>query len=230
MPVIIRKAERIPPGNPNDYFCTDKRLASASLGVVSEIIKTPKLNILDPGSGMGIWGHQARFLWPEATIHGAEFNRERFEKEMLVGYDSMFWGDYLTNEFSQQYDLIIGNPPYGVMNGKRVRNLAEKFVRKSFDLLKPNGILVQLLQLEFLVSETRGFGLFVDRPPQLVNVCSKRPGFYPDFPNMTNSIDYAVFYWKKVETVDYETVVRFFDWRAGVPKYNRTYSVNPLAT
>ena len=55
--------------------------------------------------------------------------------------------DYLEYSESQQFDLIVANPPYAKLlpNGKRAsknHNLIKPFLEKSLKLLKPNGYLL----------------------------------------------------------------------------------------
>ena len=55
--------------------------------------------------------------------------------------------DYLEYNESQQFDLIVANPPYAKLlpNGKRAsknHNLIKPFLEKSLKLLKPNGYLL----------------------------------------------------------------------------------------
>ena len=57
--------------------------------------------------------------------------------------------DYLEYNESQQFDLIVANPPYAKLlpNGKRAsknHNLIKPFLEKSLKLLKPNGYLLYI--------------------------------------------------------------------------------------
>lgn len=56
-------------------------------------------------------------------------------------------------DFSQQYDLVIGNPPYGEHRGfykglgeePKISKYEDYFVKRSLDSLKPNGVLAMVL-------------------------------------------------------------------------------------
>lgn len=56
-------------------------------------------------------------------------------------------------EFSEKYDLVIGNPPYGEHRGlykglgeePKISKYEDYFVKRSLDSLKPEGILAMVL-------------------------------------------------------------------------------------
>ena len=84
----------------------------------------------------------------------------------------------------QNYDVIIGNPPY---------SMAQEFIDKSLSLLNPGGRLIFLLRTNFLESKKR-FEWWQDRLPTRLYVLSKRPSFTG---NGTDATSYAWFIWEK---------------------------------
>ncbi len=81
------------------------------------------------------------------------------------------------------FDLIATNPPF---------SQAESFIRRSLELLKPYGVAVFLLRLEFLSSLKRR-ALYRDRPPAEVHVLQRRPSFSKD--GKTDAQEYAFYVW-----------------------------------
>ncbi|MDV3547241.1 restriction endonuclease subunit R [Elizabethkingia anophelis] len=83
----------------------------------------------------------AKILHPEATI-----NLRSFESEFIDEKGNK-------KELSQQYDLVIGNPPYGEHRGlykglgeePKLSKYEDYFVKRSLDVLKDDGVLAMVL-------------------------------------------------------------------------------------
>ncbi|MPS73103.1 MAG: restriction endonuclease subunit R [Chryseobacterium sp.] len=83
----------------------------------------------------------AKILHPEATI-----NLRSFETEFIDEKGNK-------KNLSQQYDLVIGNPPYGEHRGlykglgeePKISKFEDYFVKRSLDVLKDDGILAMVL-------------------------------------------------------------------------------------
>ena len=107
--------------------------------------------------------------------------------------------NFLTANFGDlKFDAILTNPPY---------NLAQEFVERSYEVVKPGGWIVMLLRINFLGSQKRG-PWFQQYMPHSVYTHSKRPGFYPKnwkelMPELkkkgTDSTEYAHFVWQVTE-------------------------------
>lgn len=109
----------------------------------------------------------SRILYPNATIHTMPFEKRFIENNFTV-----------KNNVTPEYDLCIGNPPYGSFEvvesrymsgmgeGKHVqaKNYAEYFMRRSVDLLKPGGLLVIIVG----ASVINGGRLFLDSENSVV--------------------------------------------------------------
>lgn len=93
-----------------------------------------------------------RILYPNATIIHQPFEQHFIKNNFTVKNNL---GGY------SMYDLVIGNPPYGSFDIVKSRfmamgemdyvkpvNYVEYFLRRSMDLLKPNGILVFIIGAE----------------------------------------------------------------------------------
>lgn len=83
----------------------------------------------------------AKIFHPEAEIHLRSFETEFIDEK----------GN--KKEFSEKYDLVIGNPPYGEHRGlykglgeePKISKYEDYFVKRSLDSLKPDGILAMVL-------------------------------------------------------------------------------------
>ncbi len=134
-------------------------------------------------------------------------------------YTDWFNVDFLQEKIYPNYDLVIGNPPYGKSaEGKTDKKMAEKFVRKGMDCLEPGGYLMYLMLLNFATSIGRTRGLFKDYPLYDVVPCVQRPSFKPgkdhktgkERKNGTDQREYAIFIFKKGNTTSF---LRFLDWK-----------------
>lgn len=85
-------------------------------------------------------------------------------------------------KFSGKVDVVATNPPYA---------FAEQFIRRSLEMIKPDGVAVFLLRLGFL-SSLRRRALYRERPPAVVTVLQKRPSFAF---GGTDQQEYAIFTW-----------------------------------
>jgi len=176
---IITTDKVLRPRSKNDYYPTPSGMVRE---VARQTILAPVDNILDPGAGEGVWGRVYKERFPSAHLTGVELR----DLEKPEEYDDWFVTDYLEWETDKTFDLIVGNPPY---------SLAEPFVRKSMELLRPGGRIMFLLRLTFLASQTRYYGLYEDCGLHSVMVSSRRPSFTLD--GRTDADDYAIFVWDK---------------------------------
>lgn len=167
---------------PRDFYPTPIELCYTAL----QILPINPNSILDPGAGDGVWGKVARSRFPYSFIAGNDI-RELSKPEW---YDDWRIGNYVENQINYEitFDLIMGNPPFKV---------AEKFITKSLNLLRPDGLIVFLLRLEFLASKGRHFRLFSNYPPCKVYVLSRRPSFFSTNGGHTvDAMDYGLFIWQ----------------------------------
>jgi SAM-dependent methyltransferase len=180
MPTIYT-TKQLPPRDGREFYPTNRRLVIAALSYLD--IPAPT-RILDPGSGSGVWGKVARRLWPDAHIMGVD-------KYFHVGprqYDTWWGNDFLAVDIPYQFDLVMGNPPYR-------KDWPERFVKKSYDLLKPGGTLIFLLSHNFTHSRGRANRLFADIRPTQINILAERPSFTGN--GKTNAEEYDLFIWQK---------------------------------
>ncbi|MCF6442332.1 SAM-dependent methyltransferase [Pseudoalteromonas luteoviolacea] len=95
--------------------------------------------------------------------------------------------DFLQAEGKGEYDTVITNPSF---------ILATQFVEKGLEHVRERGLVIMLQRLNWLGSIKR-FEFWGKQPLQSVFVHHKRPGFDPENPNKTDSIEYAHFVFRK---------------------------------
>jgi len=123
--------------------------------------ETPDLQILDPCCGNGNFGvhlyhkllaHHSTQSILENILEFNDINVQRLENVRKV-FDADAYQlqitqhDFLNTEYNKLYDLIVANPPYAKLleNGKRAsknHNLIKPFIKRSLELLKPDGYLL----------------------------------------------------------------------------------------
>ncbi|NNJ30114.1 methyltransferase [Lacrimispora defluvii] len=139
--------------------------------------------VLEPGAGSG---NIIKVLQKHGNfkIDAVEIRPE--EAEGLKDLDvNVIIDDYLSMKLEKKYDLIIGNPPFG---------LAMEFVKKSLSLLKPDGCLMFLLRTAFMESDQR-FEFWQEDAHQLAGLYTlhKRPSFTG---HGTDATSYSWFIWQ----------------------------------
>lgn len=122
--------------------------------------------VLEPACGIGRFLH---YFSPSAEVTGIEID----EVSYLIcqanfptfdirhqSFNTLFVdrrGNAQT--FKVEYDLVIGNPPYGEFTGRnttaekkttKVNNYVEYFITRGLDVLKSNGLLIYIVPSTFL--------------------------------------------------------------------------------
>lgn len=156
----------------NQYgqFFTESEMCEWALDIINEI-KPIKGDVLEPSFGSGNFIDEI-VKYKEVEVDGVEIDPEHFNsyKNELV---KLFNSDFIEFESSKKYDFIVGNPPYievcysfynksqqeiikknfkGISNGRI--NLVHVFMKKSFDMIKDDGIIAYLLPSAILTSPT----------------------------------------------------------------------------
>lgn len=184
----------------NDLYPTPVEFCKAALDTLT--MNKDFGNVLDPGAGLGAWGKALRdnAKFTLSNLVGVELDIDTYPDGEY--YNEWFVNDYLTWKTDMRFDLIMGNPPYGQ---------AEEFVRKSFELLNPGGIVLFLLRLSFLESQKRGNGLWKEYAPRVVHVISRRVSFTGN--RKSDETAYGLYRWQEHQLEGfYATGPPFLNW------------------
>lgn len=202
--------------NPNDLFVTPQAAADYTCEAVKKLTKIEPKLILDPGCGTGVWGRAARKTFGVATmltgvdiVNGMNEHEDDFHAPSP--YTHYFKDlDYtsIPSEYMLPYDAVLGNPPY---SSKEDRNLAEKFLMKSLQLVRPGGVVGLLLKTEYIASLRRYENIYRHIRPQYM--IQYVPRIKWDGFKFNNTIEYAFFIWKKGETA--RTQLYWLNWHTG---------------
>lgn len=180
--IYVSDKTKLPARKNADLYPTEKTLIDAALKHVLPIDTRGIKTILDIGAGDGRWGQLAyKACYQPETLVGVE----KRPTEKPAGFTDWYVGDFLTWKSPYQYDLIVSNPPYSV---------AEKVIRRGWDMLNEDGYMVMLLRLAFQAGIDRFNNLWKEIPPVMVAVSARRPSFYG---GGTNGTDYGVYLWHK---------------------------------
>lgn len=120
--------------------------------------------VLDTGCGRGIF-LEVLNSYNYKNVYGIEIDREFYEycRTKWGKLYNIIFGDFLSYEFKDKFDLIIGNPPYAHFNqlptelANRVKNIIGgcegdiyyAFIMKSISLLKEGGELIYIVPYHF---------------------------------------------------------------------------------
>lgn len=187
--------------HPHDAYDTPVSLAVEVAKLAARLTEryayTP-MTILDPGCGdFGVFGWAAKRTFSSlVTVHGLDIR----PVPKRGWYDRQDQLDFLSarnNGVVRQYDLILGNPPF---------ELAQEFVLKSLELLKPGGHILFLLRMAWAttVGRVAEDGIHRVHPFYCQYNLPKRPSWWlykrPESRSendrkKTNTVDYAIFHY-----------------------------------
>lgn len=195
----------IPAGekDPNHHYPTPIKLCEAVVSRIDRDFDLPfKMRILDPGAGDGVWGEAYRAYDDTCSVVGVELRQQQLNEAYIRWFDET---DYLDWQLYQNFDLVIGNPPF---------NLAEEFIRHSLELLNDGGYLVFLLRSAFKATKKRYLGLFHEFPFIREYQLVERPSFKTNKQGKmaTDTIEYSIFVWQKGNYAETPTL-HWLSWK-----------------
>ncbi len=141
-------------------------------------------HILDVGTGSGLIALMLAQRFPKSKITGIELDQPSAEQANENAANSPFSNrmeiindDFLTHAFTENFDLIVSNPPFfkgNTSSGKTERDRARheeylpqnKFLEKAATLLSPKGKLAVILpkeEAQEFISLAETFSLFLSR-------------------------------------------------------------------
>ena len=147
-----------------DEYYTDSTIVNAVRNLIKDHFKSrSEISVLEPSVGTGNFLNAAKDLGIKTNITAFEINETTakitkiLHPETDINFRS-FETEFIDERgnkkvFSDQYDLVVGNPPYGDHRGlykglgeePKISKYEDYFVKRSLDSLKPNGILAMVL-------------------------------------------------------------------------------------
>ncbi len=147
-----------------DEYYTDSKIVDAVRNLIQDHFKSQKeISVLEPSVGTGNFLYATKDLALKSDITAFEINETTAKIAKILHPDSdinlrSFETEFIDEkgnkkEFYPQYDLVIGNPPYGEHRGlykglgeePKISKYEDYFVKRSLDSLKPNGVLAMVL-------------------------------------------------------------------------------------
>ena len=152
-----------------DEYYTQDKIVNAVRNLIKEHFKTQiEISVLEPSVGTGNFIYATHGLSVNSKITGFEINETTAKIAKLLHPDAdinlrSFEDEFIDEkgnkkDFSQQYDLVIGNPPYGEHRGlykglgeePKISKYEDYFVKRSLDSLKTDGVLAMVLPSSWL--------------------------------------------------------------------------------
>lgn len=150
-----------------DEYYTDNSIVDAVRNLIKNNFKNlDSIKVLEPSIGTGNFVNATNSLAGQAFVTGFEINEttakiaKLFHPHIDINLRS-FETEFISengvktpkNEFEGQYDLVIGNPPYGDHRGlykglgeeSKISKYEDYFVKRGLDVLKNNGVLAMVL-------------------------------------------------------------------------------------
>lgn len=147
-----------------DEYYTDHAIVNTVRNLIKDHFKgKTEISVLEPSVGTGNFLQITKDLGLRTNITAFEIN-ETTAKISKVLYPNAnihlrsFESEFITEngqpkDFSEQYDLVVGNPPYGQHRGyykglgeeSKISRYEDYFVKRSLDVLKEGGTLAMVL-------------------------------------------------------------------------------------
>jgi len=158
---LINKIEKTVKQSNGIYF-TPPETIKKNIEYLQPFMQNIK-EVLEPSCGSCEYISQIRQEYNNINITGIELNTDIFEtiKTFQNNNTKLLNDNYITYDFKNKFDLIIGNPPYFVIKKQDVLNIYNSyyegrpnifilFIIKSLHLLNNDGILSFVLPKNFL--------------------------------------------------------------------------------
>ncbi|MBM4034408.1 MAG: hypothetical protein FJ291_21900 [Planctomycetes bacterium] len=132
------------------YFTPQPVAAFAFDALTAFGLSGQRLRVVDPACGEGVFLLEALRRWPEAEVWGWDLDAGLTERWLAAGLsgprvhlqvEDGLLGTPLWGLKQEQFDLVIGNPPYGLGLPRpgRGETIEALFVRRFVALARPGG-------------------------------------------------------------------------------------------
>ena len=161
---LLNEFDKLNSTKTTNDICTPLPLVEEMLNITFKLnpeLLNNNISILDPCCGYGNFeAILYKYITNTSQYTLIDTNKERLElmnnlfKTHLNITFNIINTDFLTHQFTNKFDLIVCNSPYALIkDGKRTaknHNLFSKFIIKSFELLKPNGVMTFIVPNSWL--------------------------------------------------------------------------------
>ena len=131
------------------YINTDgAKVLEPSVGIGRFLENAPKNTSFDVYEMNPVTARITKILYPNANVETGEFQKKFIDPSKNLPVKSV----------NPEYDIVIGNPPYGKYNSKfkgmgegaKYEQLESYFINRGLDTLKENGVLTYIVPSSFL--------------------------------------------------------------------------------
>lgn len=178
----------------NDFYASDPLFIN-HLIEREPWLKNKDLKILEPSAGDGTLVD--RFY---------ELTGNKMDAYDLISRrDNIIEQDYFTKDFSNQYDVILTNPPYLKDTLKTTTGLAD-YIVKALKEVRDGGAVIMFLKTLHLESKVRYEKIFKNYPPSKLYIYANRISCYKnnDTSKPQGAISYSIFIWNKIKDMNFE--------------------------
>ncbi|SDE00380.1 MuF-C-terminal domain-containing protein [Riemerella columbipharyngis] len=152
-----------------DEYYTDIEIVTSVHNLIKDNFKGQgQIQVLEPSVGIGNFLYASEELGVKTQINAFEINETTAKIAKILhpnaiinlrSFETEFIDDNgQKKSFAPQYDLVIGNPPYGQHRGyyyglgeeSKISRYEDYFVKRSLDVLKEGGTLAMVLPSSYL--------------------------------------------------------------------------------
>ena len=171
-----------------DEYYTDEKLVNAVRNLIkNNFSQKQSINILEPSVGTGNFLHATNNLGLKTNVSAFEINETTAKIAKLLhpqatinlrSFETEFITDNGTKkDFTPQYDLVIGNPPYGSHRGlylglgeeTKLPRYEDYFVKRSLDVMNEGATLARVLPSGWLNRQDKLSGAELSEAYRLPN-------------------------------------------------------------
>ena len=171
-----------------DEYYTDEKLVNAVRNLIkNNFSQKQSINILEPSVGTGNFLHATNNLGLKTNVSAFEINETTAKIAKLLhpqatinlrSFETEFITDNGTKkDFTPQYDLVIGNPPYGSHRGlylglgeeTKLPRYEDYFVKRSLDVMNEGATLAMVLPSGWLNRQDKLSGAELSEAYRLPN-------------------------------------------------------------
>lgn len=171
-----------------DEYYTDEKLVNAVRNLIkNNFSQKQSINVLEPSVGTGNFLHATDNLGLKTNITAFEINETTAKIAKLLhpqatinlcSFETEFITDNGTKkDFTPQYDLVVGNPPYGSHRGlylglgeeTKLPRYEDYFVKRSLDVMNEGATLAMVLPSGWLNRQDKLLGAELSEAYRLPN-------------------------------------------------------------